>query len=67
MSPTDTQIAEGKKFYWDGAAYTSADEASAARAAYERNGFDTCHVERDGVHRVFTRRVVRQTGDVTGN
>ncbi len=57
----------GKTYYWDGTNYASAEAAAMARAAYERDGFETCTAEHEGITFVYTRRVVSQAPNAAMN
>lgn len=51
---------EGKKFIWDGADYTSNEEASATMEKYKGDGFEVESSEEDGKAYLYTRRVVKE-------
>jgi len=63
MNVPNARLVEGKKFFWDGREYPARDDAATAQAGYERDGFEACTSEGEGVFLVYTRRVVRQQID----
>ncbi len=67
MNVPPARLVEGKKYFWDGETYPSRDAAAQAQAACARDGFETCMAEGEQTFLVYTRRVVRQVGDVRGN
>lgn len=67
MNAPNSRLVEGKKYFWDGVAYLSPDDAATARSTYERDGFETCTATGEGTVLVYTRRVVKQATDATLN
>ncbi len=67
MNVPNARLVEGKKFFWDGREYPVRDDAATAQAAYERDGFETCTSEGEGVFSVYTRRVATQVIDAKMN
>jgi hypothetical protein len=59
MNPRLSAIVEGKKYMWDGVVYPTEEAAVAARAAYQRDDFETQMLAGDGEFYVYTRRVVK--------
>jgi len=45
---------------WDGQPYETREDASKARDAYERDGFDVRLAEETGTFLVYTRRIVKE-------
>lgn len=56
----NVKIFDEKKFMWDGRPYISESEASAIKAEYEKNNFETCIIQEEGQFFLFTRRVVTE-------
>lgn len=54
---------DGKKLMWDGRTYESLDAATAARQAYEADGFTTHLVQEGDNFFVYSRRVAAQTSE----
>jgi hypothetical protein len=50
----------GKKFMWDGRAYTDEKETGAAAREYADGGFEVETVNEGSEHFLFTRRVVTE-------
>jgi ribosomal protein L34 len=55
-----SRIIEGMKFMWDGAEYTTKEEAIPKQKEYEQEGFTVRMVTEEGKYYLFTRRVVAQ-------
>jgi len=51
---------EGKKFMWDGQAYTDEALAGEASSKYQADGFMTQTLREDGQIYVFTRKEVKE-------
>jgi len=54
------RIFNGKKFMWDGKAYTDEKEAGDINQKYKDDGFEVELVEEGGECFLFTRRVVTE-------
>ena len=54
------RIFDGKKFMWDGKAYTDSKEVDEIRQKYKDDGFEVELVEEDNQYFLFTRRVVME-------
>ena len=54
------RIFNGKKFMWDGRAYTNEKERREIGQKYEDDGFEVELVEEGGEYFLFTRRVVKE-------
>lgn len=67
MNVPNVRVVAGKKFFWDGVAYPSGDDAATAQAGYERDGFETCLADSEGTFLVYSRRVVTQVSDAKMN
>jgi len=67
MNVPNSRLVGGQKFFWDGRAYPSHDDAAAAQATYERDGFETCVSGGEETFLVYTRRVVKQVMDEKAN
>ena len=59
MNPNLCLVVDGKKFMWDGRLYTTGEEASTVREAYQNDGFEARVVEEGGKFLVYTRRAVK--------
>jgi hypothetical protein len=58
--PDSSRIINGKKFMWDGVAYTSKEEAQNAVEKYQKDNFKVELVEEEKQYLVYTRRVVAE-------
>lgn len=54
------RVLNGKKFMWDGKAYTDKKEVEAISQKYEDDGFEVELVEEENQYFLFTRRVVTE-------
>ena len=54
------RVFDGKKFMWDGKAYTSEKEAQEIGEKYRDDGFEIELVEEENQYFLFTRRVVKE-------
>ena len=54
------RIFDGKKFMWDGKAYTNENERREIAQKYKDDGFEVEMVEESGEYFLFTRRVVTE-------
>ncbi len=54
------RIFDGKKFMWDGKAYTDEKERSGIYQKYKDDGFEVELVEEENQYFLFTRRVVTE-------
>ena len=52
---------DGKRFYWDGRTYASAEEAQAAASSYAADGFEVRLLEGPEGHLVYSRREAQAT------
>ncbi len=54
------RIFNGKKFMWDGKAYTDEKETGEIRRKYKDDGFEAELVKEENQYFLFTRRVVTE-------
>jgi len=54
------RVFNGKKFMWDGRAYTDEKERREIAQKYKDDGFEVETVDEGGQYFLFTRRVVRE-------
>ncbi len=54
------KIIAGKKYMWDGEEYDSQSTAQNNQIKYDNDGFETQLIKVDGVHRLYSRRVVAE-------
>ena len=58
--PNMAEKIDGKKFMWDQRNYPAESEAREKMAHYEKEGFETRLVKKEGKFLVYTRRVVTE-------
>jgi len=58
--PNSTEKIDGKKFMWDKGNYSSEAEAKEKIVKYEKDGFETWLVKKEGKFLVYTRRIVTE-------
>ena len=58
--PNSTEKIDGKKFMWDKGNYSSEAEAKKKIVKYEKDGFETRLVKKEGKFLVYTRRIVTE-------
>jgi hypothetical protein len=51
---------DGKKFMWDKGIYATEAEAKEKMAQYQKDDFEVVHVNEEGTHLLYTRRVVTE-------
>jgi hypothetical protein len=58
--PNIAEKIDGKKFMWDQERYSAESEAMEKMANYEKDGFETRLVKKEGGFLLYTRRVVTE-------
>jgi hypothetical protein len=58
--PNSSEKIDGKKFMWDEGDYSNESDAKVKIFRYEKEGFETRLVIKDGKFLVYTRRVVTE-------
>lgn len=58
--PNITEKMDGKKFMWDRLKYPNESEALERLAEYEKHGFETRLIKKEGTFLLYTRRVVTE-------
>lgn len=53
---------EGKKFMWDGEFHPTEADAKIKMAQYQKNGFETVYLNKEGKPLIYTRRVAAIEG-----
>ena len=51
---------DGEKYMWDRGFYSTRAEAEEKKAQYRNNDFEVVHLEEEGKHLLYTRRVVTE-------
>ena len=59
-NPNLAQIADGKKFMWDGRRFENREEALKVAATYRADGFEVRMVQEGAECFLYTRRVVKE-------
>jgi len=58
--PDSSIVIDGKKYMWDGVAYSSKEEAEAKMEDYKKDGFEVEVIEQEGQCFLYTRKVVKE-------
>ena len=58
--PNSTEKIDGKKFMWDQGDYSTEAEAKEKIPKYEKDGFETRLIKKEGKFLVYTRRIVAE-------
>jgi hypothetical protein len=58
--PNRSEKIDGKKFMWDEGDYSSESDAKDKISRYEKEGFETRLVKKEGKFLIYTRRVVTE-------